>query len=152
MRNFPRAILNTDTLAGIGVFAISTAFCIGATSLDLGSLARMQEGFFPLMTGVIGALLGVALVISGHLSPPDVANRPALRPLLFIGAAFVVFSLLIDRAGLLAAIIACGTISALANPKTRLREALALSLGLAFGIWLLFVQLLDMPITVIAGM
>ncbi|WP_441866896.1 tripartite tricarboxylate transporter TctB family protein [Phaeovulum sp. W22_SRMD_FR3] len=148
----PRSLLATDTLAGIGVFTISIAFCIGAAALDLGSLARMQEGFFPLMTGGIGALLGIALVISGLLSTPDRVIRPALRPLLFIGAAFVVFSLLIDRAGLIAAIIACGTISALANPKTRLTEALLLSAGLALGIWLLFVQLLDMPITVIAGL
>lgn len=145
-------ILSKDSLAGLGVLAISGAFCLGALTHDLGRLARMQAGYFPLITGIVGVLLGVALVAAGLLRTSETADRPALRSVLFLGAAFVVFSFMIDWAGLLPAVVACGTVSALADPRTRLYEALLLSCGLAVGCWLLFIVLLAMPITAIAGL
>lgn len=71
--------------------------------------------------------------------------------MLFVTASIVVFALTIERLGLLPAIVLCGTISALADRSTRLHEAVLLALALAGGIWLVFVQLLGMPIAAIVG-
>lgn len=144
-------LASSDVLAGIGIVALSLGFGFGAISYDIGSLARMQAGFFPLVLGVIGTLLGVALIIMGLARQGEIPRPPALRPLLFISAAFIAFSLTIDRLGLIPAIVICGTIAAKATPSTTWREALMLSAGLAVAIWLLFIVLLSMPIRVWAG-
>ncbi|MFN3207580.1 MAG: tripartite tricarboxylate transporter TctB family protein [Roseovarius sp.] len=145
-------LLSTEVIAGLGVLALSLGFGIGALSYDIGALARMQAGYFPLTVGVIGALLGLALIVMGILTPGETAKAPALRPVLLIPAAFIAFSLVIDRFGLLPAIVVCGTISAKATPSTSWRAAVLLSVGLAIGIWLLFVVLLSMPIPTLKGL
>lgn len=144
-------LASSDVLAGVGIVALSLGFGIGALSYDIGSLARMQAGFFPLVLGVIGTLLGTTLITMGLVRQGEVPRMPALRPLLYISAAFIAFSLTIDWLGLIPAIVICGFIAAKATPSTTWREALMLSVGLAVAIWLLFVVLLSMPIRVWAG-
>ena len=105
----------------------------------------------PFVLGVIGTLLGTALITMGLVRQGEVPRMPALRPLLYISAAFIAFSLTIDWLGLIPAVVICGFIAAKATPSTTWREALMLSVGLAVAIWLLFVVLLSMPIRVWAG-
>ncbi|WP_166507169.1 tripartite tricarboxylate transporter TctB family protein [Frigidibacter mobilis] len=149
--DLPGKFRSRDTVAGLGVAAIGSVFALGALRFGTGSLTEMGAGYFPFATGVITMLLGLAVFLGDLLKPSAPIPRPAVRAFLFVAASVVVFALTIDRLGLLPAVILCGTISALADPGTKLHEAVLLATALAGGIWLVFVQLLGMPIMAVMG-
>jgi branched-subunit amino acid transport protein AzlD len=66
-----------------------------------------------------------------------------------IAGSVVTFSLLIDRAGLIPAVMATVVVASLAGGQQRLRRTLILSVCLATAVWLLFVGLLDQPFSAI---
>ena len=68
----------------------------------------MGSGFFPVVIGVIVAIMGFALVVRALMRPEtsEPVDLPQFRPLLFIGLAVVVFGLLIEDVGLLASLAA----------------------------------------------
>ena len=51
-----------DFFAGLMFSVIGGAFAIGATTYNVGEGARMGPGYFPLMLGVVLALIGVFVV------------------------------------------------------------------------------------------
>jgi hypothetical protein len=73
------------------------------------------------------------------------------RPCLAIVGSVLAFALLIEKAGLIPAVIATVLVSSLGSRQVRIREALILSLFLAVAMALLFVGFLDQPFTLIAG-
>ena len=71
-----------------------------------------------------------------------------MRPLLLVPAATLAFALLVDRAGLVVAMLASMTLTALGTPETRLREfAIFTVIMLAIGVGM-FIKLLGMPIEI----
>ncbi|MDP1968647.1 MAG: tripartite tricarboxylate transporter TctB family protein, partial [Burkholderiaceae bacterium] len=54
-----------DFFAGLMFCAIGLAFAIGATNYKIGEGARMGPGYFPIMLGVILALIGVVILLTG---------------------------------------------------------------------------------------
>ena len=52
-----------SVLSGLTFLAIGSAFALGALSYAVGNAARMGPGLFPLLLGVILALLGLAILI-----------------------------------------------------------------------------------------
>lgn len=88
--------------------------CIGLTAIaisqgyELGTLARFGPGYFPLLVGGAIVLLGLILFGQGFLarSPDDMLARVPLRPLLFIMLSVLLFGFLVDRAGLVVALLA----------------------------------------------
>jgi hypothetical protein len=61
------------------------------------------------------------------------------------------FALLIERAGLLPAVIATVVVASLGEAQRQLRRTLILSVCLAVAVWLLFVGLLDQPVSAVKG-
>lgn len=151
MTDLPAKLRSRDSVAGLGIAAIGGVFALGALRFGTGTLTEMGAGFFPFAAGLIAILLGFAVFLSTWRKAPVPIACPAMRAVLFVTASVVVFALTIDRLGLLPAIVLCGTISALADRSTRLHEAALLAVSLAVGIWLVFVQLLGMPIPALAG-
>jgi len=73
------------------------------------------------------------------------------RRLVFIAAAFVLFAVLIEPAGLAITVTVTAVVASLADPQARLWQSLALGVGLAAGIWLVFVVLLGLSIPLLPG-
>lgn len=69
----------------------------------------------------------------------------ALRPLLAVLSSVLSFALLIERAGLVLAVLASVLVACRATRDTTLREALLLSVSLAAAVSLLFVGILGQP-------
>jgi hypothetical protein len=75
----------------------------------------------------------------------------ALRSCLAVAGSVLTFALLIERAGLLPAIVATVVVGSLGEAQRRIRRTLILSVCLAAAAWLLFVGFLDQPFSAIRG-
>lgn len=127
-------------LALVGGYVAWTSF-----GFRLGSASRMGAGYFPLIVGIslvaLGAVLGLsALRGSGRLA------RIAWRPCAAVLCAMVLFALMMPRLGLVPAVAALVAVSAAGDAEMRPVAALALTVGVALGAWLLFGYVLRLPV------
>lgn len=137
-----------DFVTGLLFLAVGiAAFYLGA-DYSMGTLQRPGSGVLPRLLAwaliAVGAILSLkSLAIEG----PGLGNWQ-LRPLLLVPAATLAFALLVDRAGLVVAMLASMTLTALGTPETRLREfAIFTVIMLAIGVGM-FIKLLGMPIEI----
>jgi hypothetical protein len=75
----------------------------------------------------------------------------ALRPCFAIAGSVLAFALLIERAGLLPAVVAAVIIASLGEAQRQMRKTLILSVCLAAAVWLVFVVFLGQPFSPIRG-
>lgn len=138
-----------DFYAGVLFSAFGVAFAWGATSYNVGSAARMGPGYFPLIVGVLIALLGSLIMLNALRSGPadgDPIGRIAWRPLLFIIGANLVFGVLlaglpslgIPAMGLIVAIYALTFVASLAGDQFNARGVFILATVLAVGSYVAF--------------
>ncbi|MCL7466625.1 tripartite tricarboxylate transporter TctB family protein [Phaeovulum sp. NW3] len=125
--------------------------------LAFGRVAQIGPGFFPTVISIslialatFGALTEVARL---RLSPdPDeVESGDWPLPvdwvsLATIPAAVLAFAITVRPLGLVPAVVLCFVIASLADGRSRWRLVLPLSAAAAAVCWLIFVQLLAMPI------
>ena len=148
-----------DFVAGLTFTAVGTAFAVGATTYNVGEGARMGPGYFPLMLGIVLAVLGLIVVFQSMVVETEDGGRIgaiAWRPLVFIIGANLAFGLLlgglpkigIPAMGLIAAIYALVAIASLAGGAFNAKEVLILATVLAVGSYLAFVVLLKLQFPV----
>ena len=132
--------LTKDLLSGL----LFCAFGIGAVAIahgySLGTLNRMGSGFFPTVIGVgltiLGAIVAIRAVLKQESSEPLAALD--LRPILFIGAAIILYGLLVEDFGLVAALAALIVVARLAGREGSLAELalmVAILIAVAVGIF-----------------
>lgn len=148
-----------DFAAGLLFSAFGVAFAWGATTYTVGSGARMGPGYFPLIVGLLVALLG-ALITARSLIVPTEDGEPvgsiAWRPLVFIIGANLLFGVLLGGLpsiglppmGLIVAIYALTLVASLAGDQFHLRSVLILATVLAVGSYLAFVVALNLQFPV----
>lgn len=148
-----------DFYSGLMFTIVGGAFAIGATTYNIGTGARMGPGYFPLLLGIILAVLGALIMFKGVVTPTETGDKlggMAWRPLLYIIGANVLFGILlgglpklgIPAMGLIAAIYGLTILAAMAGEKFKLREVLILATILAFISYGAFVKLLNLQFQV----
>lgn len=148
-----------DFASGLMFSALGVAFAWGASGYSLGSGARMGPGYFPLMLGVVLALLGLAITCTAvlrHTPDGDPIGGIAWKPLVWIIGANLLFGVLLGGLpslglppmGMVAAIYALVMVASLAADTYHLKEVLVLSTVLAIGSYLAFVVLLKLQFPV----
>lgn len=147
-----------DFYCGVMFIAVGIAFAWGATNYNVGDAARMGPGYFPLMLGVLMALVGgvVAVKALGHTPDPEKIGKWAWRPLVYVITANVVFGLLLaglrtislPAFGLIVAIYALTFIASMAQADWKFRTTLLLATALAIGSYLVFVVALKLQFPV----
>ena len=155
-----------DFFSGLMFMAVGAAFAWGATSYSVGTGARMGPGYFPLLLGILLAILGgVVMFYSLVVETPsgDKVGSFAWRPIGYILGSNLAFGVLLGglpsiklpSMGLIVAIYALVLIASKAGDSYKLRDVLILSTILAVGSYLAFIVLLklQMPVwpTFIAG-
>jgi hypothetical protein len=138
-------------LAGIVFGGIGVTAAILSARLDVGTVTRLGPGGFPLLLGSMLAVLGLAHIVSAarpeHREHFGAREGKASKAVLLIPLSAVVFAVVIDRFGLIPAIVASVFVGGLANPTVRMLELFVLCVGLAgFGAGL-FVYGLGLPFT-----
>ncbi|MFZ9372404.1 MAG: tripartite tricarboxylate transporter TctB family protein [Limnohabitans sp.] len=155
-----------DFFSGLMFLVVGAAFAWGATSYSVGTGARMGPGYFPLLLGVLLAILGgVVMFYSLVVETPKGAKVGSIawRPIGYILGSNLAFGILLGglpsiklpSMGLIVAIYALVLIASKAGDNYRLRDVLILATALAVGSYLAFIVLLklQMPVwpTFIAG-
>jgi len=148
-----------DFFSGLMFTAIGIAFAVGANSYTVGTAARMGPGFFPMMLGVILAILGGVITFNSlviHTEDGEKVGGFVWRPIVFILGANLAFGVLLGGLpsiglppmGLMVAIFALTVIASMAGDEFKLRDVLILAVVLAAGSYLAFIMLLklNMPV------
>lgn len=145
----------TRHIGPLVMFAVGLGFALGAVqSLDLGSFRRLGPGAFPLLAGGLLCLLALVGLVQGLRSPAPV-GQAELRadPLAVLGVlgGVAAFAFVTPRLGVLpgAALAVLVTGSVIRGFSWRHRVALAV--GVALGVWLIFIQGLGLPLTALRG-
>jgi hypothetical protein len=137
-----------DLAGGLIVFAGGCAVAVGATSYPIGELTRMGPGYFPLVVGIVLALLGFGLILASRTTA---SSLPALRfkPVLAVFAGLIFWALTLERLGLAPATLGLVILVSLAQDKPSLVMIGATAAFLiAFSIGV-FIYALAMPIPAI---
>ncbi len=139
--------------------AIGVAFAVGAFNYKVGDGARMGPGYFPLLLGILLALLGIAIAFKAMVVETEGGEKIgkwAWRPLGYIIGANLLFGVLLGglpglglpAMGMIVAIYGLTLVSSLAGDTFKLKEVLVLATVLAAGSYLAFVVLLKLQFPV----
>jgi hypothetical protein len=148
-----------DFFSGVMFAAIGGAFAVGATTYNVGNGARMGPGYFPLMLGILLAILGATIMFQAMVVETVDGGRIgkwAWKPLIFVIGANLAFGVLLGglpsiglpAMGMILAIYALTIISSLAGGQFKLRDVLVLSTILAAGSYVAFIWALKLQIQV----
>ncbi len=122
-----------------------------ARDYPMGSAVRMGPGYFPLVLGVLLALLGFANCVRGMGIKGGRIEGMRLRPLLLILGAVGIFAIAIESAGIVVSTVLTVALAAAASPESRPREVVFLAivlLALAVGV---FTYALGLPFKLMPG-
>lgn len=148
-----------DFFSGLMFMVVGVAFAWGATTYSVGSGARMGPGYFPLMLGILLALIGSVITFKAMVVETEGGDKIgawAWKPLFFILAANFLFGILLGglpsiglpAMGMILGIYALVIIASLAGNEFSLKGVLGLSTILAIGSYLAFVVLLKLQFPV----
>ncbi|MDD2544787.1 MAG: tripartite tricarboxylate transporter TctB family protein [Burkholderiaceae bacterium] len=148
-----------DFFSGLMFMGVGGAFAWGATTYSVGSGARMGPGYFPLMLGILLAVIGLVITFNATVvetQDGDKIGKWAWKPLFFILAANLAFGVLlaglpslgIPAMGLIVAIYALAFIASLAGEEFAAKAVFILATVLAAGSYVAFVLALKLQFPV----
>jgi putative tricarboxylic transport membrane protein len=137
---------NVDVYSGLLLLAISTLALWLASSLSMGDAMEMGPGYFPTVISAVLGIISIAITIRGLVTPGQDVAPIELRPLAAVVASFVVFALLLPRAGLAIAIAAQVGVAHFGSSETRVLESVMFAVGLAAFSAVLFIRVLGIPV------
>ena len=136
---------NRDVLAGLLFIVIGAGGFLIARSYPFGTLEEMGPGFFPRVLGVILIGFGVITLLRGVRSGERVPGAWGWRPLGALALSLVAFGWLMERVGLVPAVLVLVVISAWAGREFRWIEVLVLAVALCLMALAIFVWGLGLP-------
>jgi hypothetical protein len=144
------ALINRDGIAGILFLVLGAATVVYARHYELGTLTEMGAGYFPTILGSLMMLSGAGIALAGFATHDDVAiAAPALRPVLAIITSVICFAMLLDDLGLPMTVFVTVIVACAARPGFLRLRVFALAAALAALCVLLFVAILNVPISLL---
>ena len=148
-----------DFFSGLMFAVVGGGFAWGATSYTIGNGARMGPGYFPLLLGIVLAVLGALIMFYSFVENTpdgDKVGKFAWRPIGYVLGANVAFGILLGglpsiglpAMGLIMAIFALVIIASKAGENFVLKEVLLLATILSGGSYLAFIVLLKLQMPV----
>lgn len=148
-----------DFFSGLMFMCVGVAFAWGASTYTIGNGARMGPGYFPLMLGVLLALLGGLITFKALVVETidgDKVGKFAWKPLFFIIMANLVFgacigglpSIGLPPMGLIIGIFALTFIASHAGEEFNFKAVTILASILAIMSYLAFIVLLKLQFPV----
>ena len=148
-----------DFFSGLMFMTVGVAFAWGASDYTIGNGARMGPGYFPLVLGVLLALLGAIITFKALVVETvdgEKIGSIAWKPLFFIIAANLVFgaclgglpSIGLPPMGLIVGIFALTFIASNAGEEFKFKEVTILAIILAVMSYAAFILLLKLQFPV----
>ena len=138
---------------------IGLAFAWGATKYSLGTGARMGPGYFPLMLGLMMAILGAVITFNSLVvkrTDGDKIGKWAFQPLVFIIGANLIFgiclgglpSIKLPAMGMIFGIYVLTFVASMASDGWKFKTTLILATSLAVISYVAFVKILNLQFPV----
>lgn len=145
-----------DLAAGVLLVAIGIGVAAAGAQHPLGTLTQMDAGYFPVILGVILAVLGVlvagaSLLPGGEAQIEEDVHTPSLRGCAAIVFSIVIFLVLGRHAGLAPATFFSVLVAAAGDKDATVTGCLALATALTVVAVVVFAWLLQVPFPVIRG-
>ena len=148
-----------DFFSGLMFMGIGGAFAWGATAYSLGTGARMGPGYFPMLLGVMMAILGAVITFNSLVierAGGDKIGKWAYKPLVFIIAANLIFgvclgglpSIKLPAMGMIVGIYALTFIASMAEAGWKYKQTFILATVLAVISYVAFVLILKLQFPV----
>ena len=148
-----------DFFSGLMFMGVGVAFAWGATTYSVGTGARMGPGYFPLLLGVLLALLGVAITFNALVVERvggDKIGKWAYTPLFYIIAANLLFgvclgglpSIKLPAIGMILGIYVLTFVASMAEKGMKVKATFILSTVLAVISYVAFVLVLKLQFAV----
>jgi hypothetical protein len=148
-----------DFFSGLMFMGVGGAFAWGATSYTVGNGARMGPGYFPMLLGILLALIGALITFFSttvETEDGDPVGKWAWRQIaLILGANFAFGVLLgglpsigLPAMGLIIAIYALTFLASAAGEHFNFKEVFILATVLAVGSYVVFVWALKLQFQV----
>ena len=148
-----RAVLCRDHVTGAVFVLAGGLIAAGALAHPLGTAMRMGPGYFPLLLGLVLVGLGIVIAVSAERSDAlariALADASWLRPLALVSLSVVLFAVVVELGGLIAAVVGVVVISGLAHHAFRWRDTLVLAALLAAGSVGVFAYGLRLPFQIL---
>ena len=138
-----------DFFSGLLLVAISSVAILYIWRLEIGTAREMGPGFFPLGIAAVLFAMGLFLCGRGVLVEGAAVGAIQIRPLGLILLSFFAFAVLIDRFGLIAAILAQVAVANFASTETSLLQSILFGILLAVFSSVVFVWLLGIPVSLL---
>jgi len=142
---------NRDFLAGLLFIVLGGLAVALARDYPIGSTMRMGPGYFPMVLGGILFLFGVYVLLRGVRSGDKVKGEWGYRPLALIALSIVLFGFLLDRVGMVPAIVVALFVAAAAGREFRLKEVLLLAVVMTAFSVAVFSYGLKLPYPLLGG-
>ncbi len=144
------SVKRKDVASGIIFLVIGSAFAgIAYAQLGIGTALRMGPGFFPLVLGILLALLGIAILVRGLQMSDEPITRPSWRAIVAITATPLIFALTLRGLGMIGSVALTTATASLATAEVTWRNRILIVAGLTAGTVILFVQLLGLNLPLI---
>jgi hypothetical protein len=140
-----------DLISGALLALVGLIFLVPAFGYGIGSLTAMGAGFLPMAVSAITIGLGLAILVQGLRGRLAEVPEIAWRPLVAVAAGMAAFALLVERLGMVPAIIAAVFLAALGDRESRPLGTIVLAVFLCIGVWLVFAVGLGLPIRAFRG-
>ena len=138
-----------DFWSGLMFLLVGAGFAVGATNYSMGSSARPGAGYFPLILGVLTAILGAVVLFKSltiETENGDPIGAVAWRPLIVIVSGIVVFGLALPRLGMVTTVPLLIVITSLAGDEFHWKGVLVNAVVLTLGAWFIFIWGLKLTI------
>ncbi|WP_406624616.1 tripartite tricarboxylate transporter TctB family protein [Acidovorax sp. SDU_ACID1] len=148
-----------DFFSGLMFLAVGGGFAWGATTYSVGTGARMGPGYFPLLLGILLAIIGAVIMFKATVVETvdgDPVGKWAWKQIVFIIGANLLFGVLlaglpsfgVPAMGLIVAIYGLTFVSSLAGNQFKFIEVFILATILAAGSYVAFVWALNLQFPV----
>ena len=135
-----------DFWAGLMFMASGLFFAFWAIKFyQMGTAVRMGPAYFPTVLGGLLAVLGLIIFLGSFAMEGPKVPAFALRPLILISVACVLYGYLMKPLGLVGATAALVFVSAAGGHEFKWREVIILYVILMIFSWAVFVKGLTLP-------
>jgi hypothetical protein len=122
-----------------------------ARGYGMGTALKMGPGYFPTVLGVLLTFIGLIALARSFVHPAPPPGRFAVKGLIMVAGATLIFGFLVRRAGLAIALPALVLLSAAASAHFRWPPSIALAAGLTLFCVLVFLKGLGVPMPVLGS-
>ena len=140
-----------DFWTGIIYIVVGAAAIFVARDYGLGTPRKMGAAFFPGVLSVILIVIGIISLVRSFIRPGTPIGRIAIKGLLLVAGATVLFGFIVRGAGLLIAMPVLVIISAYASDKFNWRTSIVMAVVLTAFCILIFLKGLGIPLPILGS-